>query len=137
MYDLLCYDIPHCGASRGGCNENAFCNATQVFMQSPTGNKMLENPLGAGGHQRSSSLCRPSFLPRRRKYLGYYHNQSRVEYVARRFPDRGRNTVGLQGTRLQVKITISTQDSSSELEDFRDYIMDSSVGSVRPKLDII
>ena len=72
-------DTPHRGASRGGCNENAFSNATLVFMQSLTGNKTVVKLLAAGG-----TNCQPSCVAKlSTKYLGYYHNQASPECVAR------------------------------------------------------
>ena len=54
-------DTPHRGASRGGCNENAFSNATLVFMQSLTGNKTVVKLLAAGGTNGQTFLCRQTF----------------------------------------------------------------------------
>ena len=46
---IVLWYTPMRGVTVGGCNENAFCNATLVFMQSPTENKTMMKLLAAGG----------------------------------------------------------------------------------------
>ena len=54
-------DIPRRGKPRGGFNENVFCNATQVFMQSLTGNKLFMKLLAAGGTNGQESCAAEKF----------------------------------------------------------------------------
>ena len=113
---MSCCGWPHWGVSRGDVIKMRLAKATLVFMQSPTGNKLVVKLLAAGGANGQDS-CGAKFSSHP-KYLGCYHNQTSTEYVARRF--RGsRNKIPL------VSWTKKTARSlfivSFEFEDFETF----------------
>ena len=58
-YGVVIY--PTEGHHVGGCNENAFCNATLVFMQSSTGNMMYCETVWCRGPLTVNNLVLPAF----------------------------------------------------------------------------
>ena len=75
-------DIPRRGKPRGGCNENVFCNAKQVFMQSLTGNKLVVKLLAAGGTNGRASCASRLFL---KDILDVITARQHSKYAVRRF----------------------------------------------------
>ena len=105
MNEMLCYDYPHWGASRGGCNENAFSQCYTSFHAIPQGKWGAGETVGRGCRRESGILCRHKCFG---KYLGYLHNQASSEYVVRRF----------RGTRNKIPLVPWSREDPGKIHYF-------------------